>query len=73
MNYVDLICRFIAVALGIASFAGALVWAGFDAPWWVAVNMTDFPARGLALWILHIFTMILGLVNLSWLIDRRWY
>lgn len=67
--YVAKVAALLGMIFGVAAAVSALAWAGFNAPWWLSIPVED-PARAVALWIIHPFLCISGLVAMCWWNDN---
>jgi H+/Cl- antiporter ClcA len=67
MNIYRVVAGFV-LALGLVALASAIAWAAMGLSWWAPIETQAYrdPARGMALWALHAFFVVLGIISGSW-------
>lgn len=55
--------------LGLCALYSAVAWAAFDKTWWVPMEYGP-PARGLALWAMHIASIVFGIFGFAWWMEE---
>jgi H+/Cl- antiporter ClcA len=67
MNIYRVVAGFV-LAQGLVALASAIAWAAMGLSWWAPIETEAYrePGRALALWALHAFFIVLGIVAGSW-------